>query len=121
MDATASRRLLADVDAFCEEIRPIEELCYVEHRFNDQVVPLARKHNVLAMPRDENTAPAYILGAHRTVRPDARRGDVAGQLYFDTWALTLVDVLHVPGCITGLYPLASGTSIPQLAYTSDGN
>lgn len=39
-----------DVNAFCEEIRPIEELCYVEHRFNDQVIPLAKKHNILAMP-----------------------------------------------------------------------
>ena len=44
------QRLLTDVDAFCEEIRPIEELCYVEHHFNDQVVPLARKYNLLAMP-----------------------------------------------------------------------
>jgi alkylation response protein AidB-like acyl-CoA dehydrogenase len=44
------QRLLADVNAFCEEIRPVEELCYVEHRFNDQVVPLARKHDILAMP-----------------------------------------------------------------------
>lgn len=43
-------RLLADVDAFCTELRPIEELCYVEHRFNDQLLPLARKHNILAMP-----------------------------------------------------------------------
>ncbi len=42
--------LLADVDAFCQEIRPIEELCYVEHRFNDQVVPLGRKYHLLAMP-----------------------------------------------------------------------
>src|SRR6478736_1418138 len=44
------QRLLADVEAFCQEVRPIEELCYVEHRFNDQVIPLARKHNLLAMP-----------------------------------------------------------------------
>ncbi len=44
------QRLLADVEAFCQEIRPTEELCYVEHRFNDQVLPLARKHNILAMP-----------------------------------------------------------------------
>ena len=42
-------RLLADVEAFCQEIRPIEELCYLEHQFNDQVVPLARKHNILGM------------------------------------------------------------------------
>ena len=48
---TADRdKLLADVEAFCQEIRGIEELCYVEHRFNDQVIPLAKKHNILGMP-----------------------------------------------------------------------
>jgi alkylation response protein AidB-like acyl-CoA dehydrogenase len=50
MNAAEQSQLLADVEAFCQEIRPIEELCYVEHRFNDQVVPLARKHNLLGMP-----------------------------------------------------------------------
>jgi alkylation response protein AidB-like acyl-CoA dehydrogenase len=49
MNAADQKRLLADVDAFCEEIRPIEELCYVEHRFNDQVLPLARKYDLLGM------------------------------------------------------------------------
>src|SRR6266478_7452392 len=43
------QRLLADVEQFCQEIRPVEELCYVEHRFNDQVVPLAKKHDILGM------------------------------------------------------------------------
>src|SRR3954454_10748685 len=49
MTAADRDHLLADVDAFCREIRPHEELCYVEHRFNDQVVPLAIKHNILGM------------------------------------------------------------------------
>src|SRR5207249_4087801 len=49
MNLADQQRLLADVEAFCEEIRPVEELCYVEHRFNDQVLPLARKHNLLGM------------------------------------------------------------------------
>ncbi|MBY0526370.1 MAG: acyl-CoA dehydrogenase family protein [Gemmataceae bacterium] len=49
MTKNDQQRLLADVEAFCEEIRPIEELCYVEHRFNDQLVPLAKKHNILGM------------------------------------------------------------------------
>src|SRR5918993_1944051 len=49
MTAADRDRLLADVDAFCREVRPPEELCYVEHRFNDQVVPLAKKHNILGM------------------------------------------------------------------------
>jgi len=46
---TAAERILADVDAFCQEIRPTEELCYLEHRFNDQVLPLAKKHNILGI------------------------------------------------------------------------
>src|ERR1700730_1728426 len=50
MNSSDQERLLADVEAFCEELRPIEELCYVEHRYNDQVIPLARKHNLLGMP-----------------------------------------------------------------------
>ena len=50
MTATASAQLLADVEAFCTAVRDIEELCYVEHRFNDQVIPLAKKHNLLGMP-----------------------------------------------------------------------
>ena len=47
---TTDDRLLADVDAFCNELREHEELCYVEHRFNDRLVPLARKHDILGMP-----------------------------------------------------------------------
>ena len=50
MTAADAKQLLADVEAFCQEIRPIEELAYVEHRFNDQVLPLARKYNLLGMP-----------------------------------------------------------------------
>ena len=56
-------------------------------------------HNVTPMPRDENTGPADVLGIHRTLRPDTRRGNVARQLYIDTWTLTLVDRLHVPRTI----------------------
>ncbi|MFN4258403.1 MAG: acyl-CoA dehydrogenase family protein [Gemmataceae bacterium] len=44
------QQLLADVAAFCEEIRPIEELCYVEHRYNDELIPLAKKYHLLGMP-----------------------------------------------------------------------
>jgi alkylation response protein AidB-like acyl-CoA dehydrogenase len=49
MSPAESAQLLADVEAFCQEIRPVEELCYVEHKFNDRVVPLARKYNLLGM------------------------------------------------------------------------
>lgn len=66
--------LLADVEAFCQELRPIEELAYVEHRHNDQTVPLAKKHNLLAMPvpveyggRGADT-PTYALALARIGR-----------------------------------------------------
>lgn len=55
MPAFDAARLAADVEAFCQELRPVEELCYVEHKFNDQLVPLARKHNLLGI----NVAPEY--------------------------------------------------------------
>ncbi len=42
--------LLTDVEAFCQELRPGEELCYLEHRANDQLIPLAKKYNLLGMP-----------------------------------------------------------------------
>lgn len=50
MNADTLDPVLADVEAFCRELRPVEELCYLEHRYNDQLVPLARKHNLLGIP-----------------------------------------------------------------------
>lgn len=49
MDPKARDRLLADVEAFCQEVRPVEDLCYLEHRFNGQAVELARKHDILGI------------------------------------------------------------------------
>ena len=50
MQPAEQRRLLADVQSFCEELREHEELCYVEHRFNHHLVPIAQKYNILGMP-----------------------------------------------------------------------
>src|SRR5437773_2354092 len=49
MLAADQRRLLSDVETFCQELREHEELAYLEHRFNDQLIPLAKKHNLLGM------------------------------------------------------------------------
>lgn len=43
-------KLMADVEAYCQELRPIEELCYVERKFNPAIADLAKKHNILGMP-----------------------------------------------------------------------
>jgi len=50
MNAQESQKLLADVEAYCQELRPVEELCYLEHRYNEQTVTLAKKHGLLGMP-----------------------------------------------------------------------
>src|SRR5262245_28760872 len=50
MNSSDRKRLLDDVEAFCEEIRPHEELCYLDRRFNDEVLPLGRKYKILGMP-----------------------------------------------------------------------
>jgi alkylation response protein AidB-like acyl-CoA dehydrogenase len=49
MDSDSRNELLADVEAFCQEVRPVEDLCYLEHRFNDQAIGLARKHGILGL------------------------------------------------------------------------
>jgi alkylation response protein AidB-like acyl-CoA dehydrogenase len=49
MERTERDRLLQDVEAFCRALRPVEEKCYLERRFNDRLVPLAREHGLLGM------------------------------------------------------------------------
>lgn len=41
--------ILADVEAFCKEVRPGEELCYLEHRFNEEAIALGKKHNLMGL------------------------------------------------------------------------
>ena len=48
MKTDSKEQLLADVDAYCQELRPIEELCYVEHRFNDQDAPIDTQLEAIA-------------------------------------------------------------------------
>lgn len=50
MKTDSNEALLADVDKYCEELRPSEELCYLEHQPNDQIVDLAKKYNLLGIP-----------------------------------------------------------------------
>ena len=44
------KKLFRDVENFCKELRPIEDLCYLEHKHNDKLIPLAKKFNLLGMP-----------------------------------------------------------------------
>lgn len=50
MTADERAKLMADVEAYCNELRPLEEVCYLEHKFNDAIVSLAKKHNIMGIP-----------------------------------------------------------------------
>lgn len=50
LDKGQRESFLHDVDEFCKELRPVEELCYVEHTFNDQLIPLCKKYALLGIP-----------------------------------------------------------------------
>jgi alkylation response protein AidB-like acyl-CoA dehydrogenase len=121
----SDERLLADVEAFCQEIRPIEELCYVEHRYNDQVIPLAHKHNLLAMPippeyggRGANTvtyarALARINQEGTGVRTFFSGHTSIGQYPILTWGNDEQKQRYLPASARGEKILAFGLTEPE--------
>ena len=50
MKADSREAILADVESFCQELRPLEELCYLEHRYNDELPRMAHRHGLLGIP-----------------------------------------------------------------------
>lgn len=76
MDETERARLLSDVEAFCEQIRPIEDRCYLDRRFNDQVATLAQRHGVLgiAVPPEYGGRGADALTYARAMARIGREG-----------------------------------------------
>ena len=50
MERGEREQLLDDVESFCRALRPIEDVCYLERRFNDRLVPLAREHGLMGIP-----------------------------------------------------------------------
>jgi alkylation response protein AidB-like acyl-CoA dehydrogenase len=42
--------VLKNVNDFCEKLRPTEDICYLEHTFNSQTIPLAKEFDVLGLP-----------------------------------------------------------------------
>lgn len=49
MSTSENEALLADVEAYCQEVRPAEEICYLEHRFNSEAIELAKKYRLFGM------------------------------------------------------------------------
>ena len=117
--------LLADVDAYCREVRPLEDLCYLEHRYNEAVVSLGRKHNILAMtvPKqyggrgaDTATYAAAIarIGREGTSVRTLFSGHCSiGQTPIVEWGTEEQKRRYLPATVTGECILAFGLTEPE--------
>ncbi|MBI2807216.1 MAG: acyl-CoA dehydrogenase family protein [Planctomycetes bacterium] len=118
-------RLLSDVESFCQELREHEELCYVEHRFNHHLVPLAQKYNILGMPvpteyggRGADTA-TYAralarIGQEGTgVRTFFSGHTSIGQYPIMTWGSAELKQKYLPASCKGDKILAFGLTEPE--------
>jgi alkylation response protein AidB-like acyl-CoA dehydrogenase len=125
MTTQESRLLLADVDAFCQEIRPAEELAYAEHKFNDQVAPLAKKHNILGMivPKELGGRGADTVTYARALARIGREGTGVrtffsghtsiGEYPILTWGSDDLKKRYLPAACRGEKILAFGLTEPD--------
>ena len=119
------RKLIADVEAFCGAIRPVEELCYVEHRFNDRVLPLAKQFNLLGINVDPQyggrgaDAVSYLNALVRIGREGTGvRTFFSGHLSIgaypiETWGSEALTQKYLPRAATGEMVLAFGLTEPD--------
>jgi alkylation response protein AidB-like acyl-CoA dehydrogenase len=125
MQPAEQRRLLADVESFCQELREHEELCYVEHRFNHHLIPLAQKYNLLGMPvpteyggrgADTTTYAKALtrIGQEGTgVRTFFSGHTSIGQYPIMTWGSTEQKRRYLPPSCQGEKILAFGLTEPE--------
>jgi alkylation response protein AidB-like acyl-CoA dehydrogenase len=120
-----AKTLHADVNAFCEELRPIEELCYAERVFNKDLIPLAKKHNLLGMMVKpeyggrgadsvsyfqslirigrEGTGPRTFFSGHLSI----------GAYPIQTWGSDTLKKKYLPKAVSGDCILAFGLTEPD--------
>jgi alkylation response protein AidB-like acyl-CoA dehydrogenase len=118
-------KLAADVEAFCQEVRPAEELAYAQREFNEQVVPLAKKHDLLGM----NVKPEYggrgadavnylkalaRIGREGTTVRTFFSGHLSiGAYPIQTWGADAVKKKYLPAAVRGEKILAFGLTEPE--------
>src|SRR5690349_3710611 len=125
MKPSDQKRLLDDVEAFCQEVRPVEELCYVEHKYNDQVIPLAKKYDLLAMPvpREYGGRGADAVTYLRALARIGREGTGVrtffsghtsiGQYPIMTWGNEEQKRRYLPASVRGEKVMAFGLTEPE--------
>ncbi len=118
-------KLIADVEAFCQEVRPAEEFAYVERTFNEHVVPLAKKYDLLGI----NVHPEYggrgadavnylkalvRIGREGTTVRTFFSGHLSiGAYPIQTWGSEALKRKYLPAAVRGDKILAFGLTEPD--------
>ena len=125
MSATENDRLATDVEAFCQEVRPTEEICYLEHRFNTEAIALAKKYRLLGMITSQEYggrgcdlaayAKALIrIGREGTGLRTLFSGHISiGQIPIIEWGNADQKRRYLPGAAAGDKILAFGLTEPE--------
>ncbi len=120
-----SVKLAADVEAFCQEIRPHEEVAYAQREFNSHVVPLAKKYDLLGMNVCTSyggrgaDAVSYLKALARigregtTVRTFFSGHLSIGAYPIQTWGSETLKKKYLPGGVKGDKVLAFGLTEPE--------
>jgi alkylation response protein AidB-like acyl-CoA dehydrogenase len=117
--------LLGVVDETCKKIRPIEDKCYLEHRFNDQVLPIFEAAQLLGLPISRSygegqgaDALTYALVLERVGREGTGirtffSGHVSlGQLTLQKWGTKEQKEKFLPQTTSGKMVMAFGLTEP---------
>jgi alkylation response protein AidB-like acyl-CoA dehydrogenase len=117
--------ILSVVDEACKKIRPIEDRCYLEHRFNDQVAKVFRDAHLLGLPISGEygegqgaDALTYSLAIERIgqegtgVRTFFSGHTSLGQLTLQKWGTNEQKERYLPKTTTGDLIMAFGLTEP---------
>src|SRR5579871_513876 len=117
--------ILNVVDEACKKIRPIEDKCYLEHRFNDKVLPIFKDAHLLGLPVSRNygegqgaDALTYALALERIgregtgVRTFFSGHTSLGQLTLQKWGNAEQKESYLPRTTKGEMVMAFGLTEP---------
>lgn len=116
--------LLEIVDKFCQELRPIENQCFLEGRFNDQLIELAKRAHLTGLPIDEEYGGegadllTYVLALERIGREGSSvrtffSGHLSiGALILQQWGNEAQKRKYLPQVAAGEKVMAFGLTEP---------
>jgi alkylation response protein AidB-like acyl-CoA dehydrogenase len=118
--------ILEVVDKACEKIRPTEDRCYLDHKFNDQVARIFKEAHLLGLPVDKEfgdgqgaDALTYSLALERvgqegtSVRTFLSGHISLGELTLQRWGDEEQKERYLPRATTGELVMAFGLTEPS--------